>query len=124
MIKKIFVLAFNVVILIVSILVLILFLFMVWYAASHRLWPSGPWGMNEGNHGPWRGFFLSFFHAHHAPLYIVEQTLMRIFALQFILILLVGASLFLEYRSKRLYLLFLNMIYFCVLMGEYFWLID
>ena len=109
---------------IISLIVLGLFIFMVWYAHLTNLWPSGPWGSADGNHGPWHGFLLGFLGAYKAPKCVLEKTLLWIFSLQIIVIILTCLSLFLGRRRARSSLLMLNTFYFFVLIGKYGWLID
>lgn len=107
-----------------SFCVLVIFIFMVWYAHLTNLWPAGPWGLADGNHGPWHGFLLGFFGAVKAPAYILEKALLWIFSLQIIAILLTCLSLNFERQRTRSSLLILNTSYFFVLIGKYGWLID
>ena len=108
----------------ISLAVLFLLIFMYWYADSKDLWPTGPWGDYEGNHGPWRGHWLWFLQVYDAPLYILYRTLWWIFELQFITLLLAGGSLLLRRELKRVFLLGLHLVYLCILFYSYYWLID
>lgn len=104
--------------------VLFLLFFMFWYADSNGLWPTGPWGVYEGNHGPWRGFLLGFLQLNNEPVYILRRTLTWIFELQLIALILAAASLLFRRTLNRIILLGLNSLYFNVLMYIYYWLID
>ena len=108
----------------ISVVVLFLLISMYWYADSNELWPAGPWGVYEGNHGPWRGRLLEFLGAYDSPLYIINKTLWWIFELEFIAILLAGGSLLFRRELKRALLLGLHMVYWSVLFYYYYWLID
>jgi hypothetical protein len=74
-IRKIVLEILDITLLKLSLVVLALFFFMCWFADSKNLWPPGPWGVYEGNHGPSRGHWLRFLQAYDAPLYIINETL-------------------------------------------------
>jgi hypothetical protein len=107
----------------ISIAVLFLLIFMFLYAAPNDLWPTGPWGVYEGNHGPWRGHWFRFLR-YKPPIYIVNKTLWWIFELQFIAIPLSAGGLLLNWKLKRVILLVLQSFFFGVLMNNFYWLID
>ncbi len=106
-----------------SITVCVLLIFMWTYAYMHQLIPKGVWGTYEGNHGPWRGFLLSFVNPYH-PIYMLRRTLMRIFQLQLVSIFLSAGYLLFKRQTSRMLLLILNIIYFFALGYTYYWLID
>jgi hypothetical protein len=108
----------------ISIAVFFLLIFIYWYADSKDLWPTGPWGEYEGNHGPWRGRWLWFLQAYESPLYILNRTLWRVFELQFIALLLAGGGLLLRRALKRAFLLGLHLVNLYILFYSYYWLID
>jgi hypothetical protein len=105
-----------------------LLIFMWIYAYSHNLIPKGEWGVNEGNHGPWRGriicFFISPFLGYSLPVCVLRKILNWIFLLQFLSIPLSAGCLFIDRHLTWKILLVLNVIYFYALGYEYYWLID
>lgn len=116
--------AHDIALLTTSLAVLILLVFMCWYADSKDLWPTGPWGAYEGNHGPWRVRWLRVLQAYGGPLYIVNRTLWRIFELQFITTTISMVGLLFKPELNRVLLFIINFLFFLVLMENYYWLID
>jgi hypothetical protein len=106
-----------------SITICTLLIFIWAYAYLYNLIPEGPWGVYDGNHGPWRGFLLDFINPQH-PLNILRQTLTWIFFLQFFSLFLSAGCLVLECKRNRGILLLLNGMYFFALVNTYYWLID
>jgi len=110
--------------LVAAIAVHILLVFIWGYAHQNNIIPDGPWGINEGNHGPWRGYVLAFLGYYNNPLYILRRTLNGVFQLQLIVVCLSVGCLLLKWQFARLMLLLLNSIYFIILLYTYHWLID
>jgi hypothetical protein len=124
LIRKFILGAHDIALLATSLAVLILLISLCWYADSNDLWPAGPWGEYEGNHGPWRARWLCNLQAYDAPLCIVNRTLWGIFELQLVAITLSAGGLLFSRKLNRVILLVLQFLYCSVLVYNYYWLID
>jgi hypothetical protein len=122
--RKLFLDVHGLTLLALALIVLSLLLFMFYCAESNNLWPNGPWGINEGNHGPWRRILLNFLGIHDSPFYILRKTLNLIFQLQFFSVFLAAGNLVIKRKFGWILVFVFEAAFLYVLLAQYYWLID